>query len=89
MNRMFKKVCLVTGAANGIGLACARRFAEEGAHVLLTDRDAETGERVTAALVAEGFDVSFQSHDVTSRTEWEAAVECAIKRYGRLDVRAP
>lgn len=86
MNRMLKKVCLVTGAANGIGLACARRFAEEGAHVLLTDRDEETGERVTAALVAEGFSVSFQSHDVTSRPQWEAAVACAIQRYGRLDV---
>lgn len=83
---MLNKVCLVTGAANGIGLACARRFAEEGANVLLTDRDAETGERVTAALVAEGFVVSFQSHDATSRTKWEAAVACAIQRYGRLDV---
>ncbi|MFV0932756.1 glucose 1-dehydrogenase [Pseudomonas jessenii] len=86
MKRMQEKVCLVTGAASGIGLACAQRLAEEGAHVLLTDRDAAKGEQVTAALAAAGLSVSFQRHDVVSRTEWESVIDAAVATYGQLDV---
>ena len=44
MPRLQNKTCVVTGAARGIGHAIARRFHEEGATVILTDRDADTGQ---------------------------------------------
>jgi 3(or 17)beta-hydroxysteroid dehydrogenase len=50
MDRVTGKVCIVTGAASGLGAADARRLAEEGATVVLTDIAAEAGERLAAEL---------------------------------------
>ncbi|MCF3960711.1 SDR family NAD(P)-dependent oxidoreductase [Streptomyces fuscigenes] len=73
---------LITGAGRGIGAATARRLAEEGARVLVTDVDAEraaaTAERIEGA---EAFRC-----DVGDRAEVEAAVARAVERFGRLDV---
>ena len=84
MGRLRGRVAFVTGASRGIGLATARRFAEEGASVRLTD--VQGAEEAAGALEAEGLEVSGARVDVTSRTEVEAAVGEAAETYGRLDI---
>jgi NAD(P)-dependent dehydrogenase (short-subunit alcohol dehydrogenase family) len=85
MARLSGKVALVTGAASGIGAAAARRLARDGAKVLLTDRDL-AGEDIAASIAAQGGQVAFRLHDVTSQSDWAAAVEHAVQDFGRLDI---
>jgi NAD(P)-dependent dehydrogenase (short-subunit alcohol dehydrogenase family) len=84
--RLSGKVALVTGAAMGLGAATARRFAAEGAAVLLTDREAEAGEAQAAAILADGGRAAFVAHDVTDGAQWEAAVAEAVTRFGALHI---
>jgi len=81
--RLDAKVALVTGAARGVGEATVRRFAAEGARVVLGDvRDA-----VGAALAAELGDAARYQHlDVTEESSWAAAMESVRSVEGRLDV---
>lgn len=83
MSRLQDKVCLVTGAASGIGAATAQRFIEEGARVLLTDLSPEQG---AAAAKSLGENAAFFQHDVTSDEQWKLAIADVIARWGRLDV---
>lgn len=84
--RLKDKTALITGAAQGLGAAIARRFAEEGARVLVCDVNAEAGEATAAAIVAAGASAAFQRLDVTDEASWVTALEAAISRFGRLDV---
>ncbi|MFI9802777.1 SDR family NAD(P)-dependent oxidoreductase [Streptomyces sp. NPDC052301] len=77
---------LVTGAARGIGAAVARRLAEEGGQVLVTDRDLPEAERTAAALRDEGLAAEAAACDVADRASVEAAVERAVAAFGSLDV---
>jgi NAD(P)-dependent dehydrogenase (short-subunit alcohol dehydrogenase family) len=79
--RLLGKVAVVTGAASGIGAATARRCAQEGARVVLTDVQAEKG----AALAAE-LGQHFCVQDVTSEPGWVGLIEEVMSDYGRLDV---
>jgi len=81
--RLENKVALVTGAAHGIGEACARRFVAEGARVMLVDRDAEAGAALAAAL---GPAAGFVAGDVVEPSFAAAAVDAAVERFGRLDI---
>ena len=84
MGRVAGKVALVTGAASGIGRACAEVLAREGAVVVLTDLQA--GEEVAADIRAKGGKASFHRHDVTDEARWNATVAEVAKQHGRLDV---
>jgi glucose 1-dehydrogenase len=84
--RLADKVALVTGAAQGIGLACAQAFAREGAQVLLSDVNERAGQREVLRLRSEGYQVSFAACDVSRKAEVEAAVAAAVNEFGRLDI---
>lgn len=82
MDRLIGKVAIVTGAAAGLGEATARRFAAEGACVLLTDIS-EEGEAVAASI---GGHARFAHQDVTDEARWDEIIALAIETWGRLDV---
>jgi len=84
--RVHAKVAIVTGAASGLGAASARRLAEEGASVMLTDRSVAAGEAVAEAIVTIGGKAAFMAHDVTSEEDWAAVVAGTLKGFGRIDV---
>jgi NAD(P)-dependent dehydrogenase (short-subunit alcohol dehydrogenase family) len=84
MGRVSGKVALVTGAASGIGRACAELLAREGAVVVLTDL--QPGEEVAAGIRAAGGKASFHKHDVTDEARWNAIVADVAKQHGQLDV---
>lgn len=79
--RLAGKVALVTGAASGIGAACARLFAAEGARVVVTDVQADKGQAVAAEVGGRFF-----VHDVSDEAHWTRVIAEALAAYGRLDV---
>jgi NAD(P)-dependent dehydrogenase (short-subunit alcohol dehydrogenase family) len=84
--RFHDRVTLVTGAASGIGLATAKRFAGEGARVVLADLDAARLEGAAADVRAAGApDCWAATCDVSSETDVTATVDGAYQRFGRLD----
>lgn len=80
------RVAIVTGGANGIGLATATRLADSGAQVAIWDRVPAAGERAAAALAAAGHDVLFLVTDVTDRASVDAAVAATLARFGGIDI---
>jgi 3alpha(or 20beta)-hydroxysteroid dehydrogenase len=82
--RLAGKVAVVTGAAGGIGAAAARRMAQEGALLLLTDADEQGVLRLAHELGGER--AAALGHDVTSEEGWEAVVAHALKAHGRVDI---
>jgi NAD(P)-dependent dehydrogenase (short-subunit alcohol dehydrogenase family) len=80
------KVALVTGAASGIGEACAHTLVGSGAKVIVADFDTASGEAVTEKIATEGGKASFFKVDVSMPEQTEAMVKFAIDTYGRLDV---
>src|SRR3954447_19982444 len=79
--RLADKVAVVTGAGSGIGLATARRFALEGAHVICADVDPVAGAKAAADVGG-----SFVEVDVTSEPQVEALFRTAVNEFGRLDI---
>jgi len=84
--RLRDKVALVTGAAQGLGLAIARRFALEGAHVFLGDVKEEAGRDAAAELTSRDAKAWFVRLDVSDEESWKAALASLIEREERLDV---
>jgi len=85
-NRFENRVVLITGAASGIGESAARRFAAEGARLMLGDCDADGLARVAAEIEATGAQVGTREFDVSDLDGVEAFTAAAVERFGRLDV---
>lgn len=81
MGQIDGKAGLITGAASGIGAACARLLAREGAKLLLTDLDDEAGQRL-----AEETGSLYQHLDVTDEASWPAVVAAAERQLGGLHI---
>jgi NAD(P)-dependent dehydrogenase (short-subunit alcohol dehydrogenase family) len=79
------KVAVVTGAAQGIGAACAESLAASGAALALWDVDAARGEALAQRLAAAGRRAIFIHCDVASRGEVEAALAATLTAFGRVD----
>lgn len=84
--RLNDRVAIITGAANGIGLAAALRFAEEGAKVILADYDETAGIEQEKALVAKGYDVRFIQVDVANRESVGSLIQQTINHFGKIDI---
>jgi NAD(P)-dependent dehydrogenase (short-subunit alcohol dehydrogenase family) len=84
---MEGKAGLVTGAASGIGRACAIRFAQEGAAVVVADLEEARagGEETVRAIEAAGGQAEFFACDVAESAANEALVARVVERFGRLD----
>ncbi|QGQ97496.1 3-hydroxybutyrate dehydrogenase [Paenibacillus psychroresistens] len=80
------KVVLITGAARGIGFEIGKQFAEQGAEVILTDRDADAVENAAESLRKLGFKASGFKLDVTSEEQIIAVIKETEKTFGRLDI---
>jgi len=83
--RLKGKIALITGGANGIGLATTERFAREGAGIILWDVY-EKGNDVTERLKKEGYKVIYQKVSVANKDEVQKAVSEAQEHYGRIDI---
>ncbi|MEZ5503687.1 MAG: SDR family oxidoreductase [Halioglobus sp.] len=79
---MANKVAIVTGGASGLGLASARRLAEEGAVVVIADINRAQGEAAAAGIPG----ARFALLDVTREADWIALVDQVVAQYGRLDI---
>ncbi|WP_060209242.1 3-oxoacyl-ACP reductase FabG [Sporosarcina koreensis] len=84
--RLSGKVAIITGGANGIGLAACERFAEEGASIVMADFDEKTGKEQESVLKEKGYDVTFVQVDVVDRESVASLVEQALEQYGKIDV---
>src|SRR5436190_13612827 len=86
MGLLDKKVAFITGAASGIGAGMARRFAEEGANVVIADVRPEDGERVRGELETKGVRALYVDCDVRDPEGVERAIATTVKEFGKLDI---
>jgi NAD(P)-dependent dehydrogenase (short-subunit alcohol dehydrogenase family) len=86
MKRIQDKICIVTGAARGIGKGCAERFAAEGAVVVLCDRDGDMVEQASREIAQPGHRASAHRMDVSIERDWSDLIDAVLSAYGRLDV---
>jgi 3-oxoacyl-[acyl-carrier protein] reductase len=84
--RLSEKVAIITGGANGIGLAAVRRFAAEGAKVIMADFDENAGKEQEQALRAEGFDITYVQVNVADRESVSQMIEKTVETYGTIDI---
>lgn len=80
------KTAVITGSTSGIGEAIARRFAAEGARVVVSGRRTERGEAVVAAIRAAGGEALFQAADLRRPDDCSGLIHRAVAAYGGLDI---
>jgi len=84
--RLKGKVAIITGAGAGIGEAIARRYAHEGARVVIAEIDATRGKANEHAIREQDGEAIFVSTDVASEEQIKEMVNVTLARYGRIDV---
>jgi 3-oxoacyl-[acyl-carrier protein] reductase len=84
--RLSNKVCIITGAAQGIGLATALKFAREGAHVVVCDVKPAAVDAAVDACLELGVPAIGCVVDVRQRVQVDAVVATVLARFGRIDV---
>lgn len=80
------RVVVITGAGRGLGLGMARRFGQDGAHVVVAELDPDTGSQAAASLSAEGIAAAFEPLDVSKPEQSVALVDRLVKAHGHIDV---
>src|SRR5438876_5224979 len=85
-DRLKDKVCLITGAGSGIGQASARRFAQEGARVVVADIDLDAAAKTVEEIADRSPDSVAEQVDVTDETQTVALADRVVRRFGRIDV---
>src|SRR5205809_1904181 len=85
-DRLKDKVGLITGAGSGIGEASARRFAAEGARVVVADIDLDAARRTVEEISSTSPDSVAEQVDVTEQTQTVAVADRVARRFGRIDV---
>ena len=86
MKRLGGKVAIITGAGSGIGRACARAMAAEGARVYHTDINPETGRETDGLIAEDGGRSCFAVQDVCDEHRWEEVFADAGNRFGPVNV---
>ena len=84
--RLQDKVAIVTGAGSGFGEAIARRYAEEGARVIVNDIVDASARRVADGIRADGGEAAVELADVSKDADVARMVRAAVERFGRLDI---
>jgi NAD(P)-dependent dehydrogenase (short-subunit alcohol dehydrogenase family) len=84
--RLAGRISLVTGSGSGIGAAIARRFAAEGAHVFLLDRNAEAASAVARELAATGAKAEARTLDISDAAAVRATIGAIRQAAGRIDI---
>src|SRR5882757_4897792 len=84
-NRLQNKVILITGAAQGMGFACARQAAAEGATVILADIQQDRGEQSAPAIRNEGGKAHFHPVDVRDESQCATRIGDTVREHNKLD----
>lgn len=83
---MQDKVVIITGGSKGIGFGISEVFATEGAKVIFTGRNPETGKKAVEELSKKGFQVEFMQADVSDETSIKNLMKAVYDKYGRIDI---
>jgi len=86
MDRLANKIAYVTGSAGGIGAASVRRFAQEGATVIMADINGEANEQLSSELKSQGFNVTTVRVDSRDEADVKKSFDKAVSSRGRLDI---
>jgi len=84
--RLKDKVCIITGAGQGIGKYYAERLAEEGAVIVVVEYNGETGKRVADEINEKGYNAFFIKTDVSDEKSTQAMAEGTVEKHGRIDI---
>jgi len=84
--RLDGKTAIVTGAAQGIGLACAEALAEAGARVVIADRDSAAAATARTGLKNQGYDAEIVVMDVTDSRQVAEVADQLVSQYGKVDI---